>query len=326
MAEKGFYIGNVYIPNRVILAPMAGVTDVPYRVLCAEQGAGMNCMEMVSAKAIFYGNKGTEELLKIDDREGVVSLQLFGSDPQIISDMAQRIEDRPFSILDINMGCPVKKIVDNHEGSALMKNPTLAGKIIEEVVKKINKPVTVKFRKGYDEANVNAVSFAHVAQESGAAAVAVHGRTKTQMYAGKADWDIIRQVKEAVSIPVIGNGDVVDGPTAKRMMDETGCDAVMVGRAAQGDPWIFSRIGAFLDRGEMLEKASFPEVCEMIMRHAKMLVEEKGDHIGIREMRKHVAWYISGHRNAAEMRRSVNYVENIEELQGLIDRALSNGL
>ena len=214
-------IGNITLDNNIILAPMAGVSDLPFRLLCHEQGAGLVCMEMISAKAILYHNRNTESLLEIHPQEGPVSLQLFGSDPAIMADIAARIEDRPFQILDINMGCPVPKIVGNGEGSALMKNPLLAGQIIEAVVKAVGKPVTVKIRKGFDEEHVNAVEMAHVAQESGAAAVAVHGRTREQFYSGKADWDIIRQVKQAVSIPVIGNGDVVDGESALALLQQT---------------------------------------------------------------------------------------------------------
>ena len=235
-------IGNVTLENNLILAPMAGVTDLPFRLLCKEQGAGLLCMEMVSAKAILYKNRNTEELLTIDKRENPVSLQLFGSDPDIMSEIAKQIEDRPFDILDINMGCPVPKVVNNGDGSALMKNPKLAGEIIEKTARAIKKPVTVKIRKGFDEEHVNAVEMAHIAQESGAAAVAVHGRTRSQFYSGKADWDIIRQVKEAVSIPVIGNGDILTAADVIAMQKQTGCDGFMIARGAEGNPWIFAQI------------------------------------------------------------------------------------
>ena len=220
--RKTLKIGDVSLKNNLILAPMAGVTDLPFRLLCKEQGAGLLCMEMVSAKAIYFNNKNTEELLNIDDREPPVSLQLFGSDPDIISEMAKKIEDRPFSILDINMGCPVPKVAGNGEGSALMKNPKLVEEIVSKTAKAIKKPVTVKIRKGFDDAHVNAVEIARIAERAGAAAVAVHGRTREQYYSGKADWDIIRQVKEAVKIPVIGNGDVTSPESARQLMETTG--------------------------------------------------------------------------------------------------------
>ena len=263
-------IGNVTLENNLILAPMAGVTDLPFRLLCKEQGAGLLCMEMVSAKAILYKNKNTEELLTIDPRENPVSLQLFGSDPDIMAEIAKQIEERPFDILDINMGCPVPKVVNNGDGSALMKNPLLAGKIIEKVASAIEKPVTVKIRKGFDDEHVNAVEMAHIAQESGAAAVAVHGRTREQHYSGKADWDIIRQVKEAVSIPVIGNGDILKAEDVIAMKEQTGCDGFMIGRGAQGNPWIFSQILSYFKTGTYPEKPGFQEVTEMLLRHAKM--------------------------------------------------------
>lgn len=275
-------------------------------------------MEMVSAKAIYFRNKNTEELLSIDDREPPVSLQLFGSDPDIISEMAKRIEERPFSILDINMGCPVPKVAGNGEGSALMKNPKLVEEIVTKTVKAIHKPVTVKIRKGFDEEHVNAVEIAKIAESSGAAAVAVHGRTREQYYHGKADWDIIRQVKEAVSIPVIGNGDVTSPETAERMLCETGCDGIMIGRGAQGNPWIFHQILHWMETGEKEEKPSVEEVKQMILRHARLQAECKGVYTGIREMRKHVAWYTTGYPNSAKLRAKVNEVESLEELEDLI--------
>ena len=319
-------IGNVELSGQVILAPMAGVTDLPFRVLCTEQGAAMTCMEMVSAKAILYHNKNTEELMKIDPAEKCVSLQLFGSDPDIVSEMAKRIEDRPFAILDLNMGCPVPKVVNNHEGSALMKDPVLAGHIIEKTVRAIGKPVTVKIRKGFDEAHVNAVELAHIAQESGAAAVAVHGRTREQYYSGTADWEIIRQVKEAVHIPVIGNGDVTDGPSAKALLGQTGCDSVMVGRAARGNPWVFHQINTYLETGVSEEKPDYETVKQMMLRHAAMLLATKGEYIGIREMRKHVSWYTAGYPNSAGMRRKVNEMESYEQLQEFLDTYAVNGI
>lgn len=312
-------IGDVILKNNVILAPMAGVTDLPFRLLCKEQGAGLLCMEMVSAKAIYYNNKNTETLMQIEPEERPVSLQLFGSDPVIMSEMAKRIEDRPFDILDINMGCPVPKVVNNGEGSALMKNPGLVRKIVTSVSKAIKKPLTVKIRKGFDENNINAVEIAKIIEDSGAAAVAVHGRTRQQYYSGKADWDIIRQVKEAVSIPVIGNGDVDSPQKAKQLLEETGCDGIMVGRAAEGNPWIFREISHYLDTGELLPHPALEEVKEMILRHARLQLEYKGEYTGMREMRKHVAWYTAGFSHSARLRGAVNEIESMEQLMVLLD-------
>ncbi len=320
---KKLQIGNVTLPNNLILAPMAGVTDLPFRLLCKEQGAGLLCMEMVSAKAILYKNRNTEELLTIDPRETPVSLQLFGSAPDIISEMAKQIEERPFDILDINMGCPVPKVVNNGDGSALMKNPVLAGKIIEKTARAIKKPVTVKIRKGFDDAHINAVEMAHIAQESGAAAIAVHGRTREQFYSGKADWDIIRQVKEAVSIPVIGNGDIRTAEDVIAMEQQTGCDGFMIARGAEGNPWIFKQILHYFETGVALPKPSFAEVTEMLLRHAKMQMEFKGEYTGIREIRKHAAWYTAGYRNSSKLRGKINEVETFEELQALFEEVLS---
>lgn len=314
---KPLQIGSVTLENNLILAPMAGVTDLPFRLLCKEQGAGLLCMEMVSAKAILYKNRNTEELLNIDPKEVPVSLQLFGSDPDIIADMAKQIEERPFDILDINMGCPVPKIVNNGEGSALMKNPKLAGEIIEKTVKAIKKPVTVKIRKGFDDDHVNAVEMAKIAEAAGAAAVAVHGRTREQFYSGKADWDIIRQVKEAVSIPVIGNGDILCADDIRKMKEQTGCDGFMIARGAQGNPWIFRQILDEFKDGKAPVKPSLQEVSDMILRHARMMLEYKGEYIGIREIRKHAAWYTSGYPNSAKIRVRINEIETYEELEKL---------
>ena len=308
-------IGNVELENPYILAPMAGVTDLPFRLLCREQGAGLLCMEMVSAKAIQYNNKNTQALLEIHPKERPVSLQLFGSEPDTISEIAKRIEELPFAILDINMGCPVPKIVKNGEGSALMKNPKLVHEIVSKTVKAIQKPVTVKIRKGFDDTCINAVEIAKIIEASGAAAIAVHGRTREQYYSGKADWDIIRQVKEAVSIPVIGNGDVTDAVSAKKMMDKTGCDGIMIGRASRGNPWIFKEITQYLDTGILPERPTNEEVRNTILRHAALQLEFKGEYTGIREMRKHVAWYTAGYPHSAKLRRMVNEMETFTELE-----------
>lgn len=316
---KPLTIGNVTLKNNIILAPMAGVTDLPFRLLCSEQGVGLAGMEMVSAKAILYGNKNTEGLLAIHPEEGPVSLQLFGSDPKIVSEMAKRMEERPFAVLDINMGCPVPKIVNNGEGSALMREPKLAGEIIAATVKAINKPVTVKIRKGFDADHVNAVELAKIAEDAGAAAVAVHGRTREQFYSGEADWEIIARVKEAVSIPVIGNGDVTDGETAAGLLRKTGCDGVMIGRAARGNPWLFGQIAAYLEDGRKLPAPTTEEKKKMILRHAALQLEIKGEYTGVREMRKHLSWYTAGMPNSARLRQSVNLAERFEEIESLVE-------
>ena len=313
------HIGDVELNNNVVLGPMAGVCDLPFRLLCKEQGAGLVCTEMVSAKAIMYNNRNTKELLTTDERERPVSLQLFGSDPEIVSSQAARIEDLPFDILDLNMGCPVPKVVNNGEGSALMKKPELAARIAEACVKAISKPVTTKIRKGFDEDTITAVELAKRLEDAGVSAVIVHGRTRQEFYSGKADWDIIRRVKEAVSIPVIGSGDVTDGPTAKKMIDTTGVDGVMIARAARGNPWIFREVVHFLETGEELPKPSWEEKKEMILRHARMLSDFKGEYIAIREMRKHVSWYTAGMPGSAKLRGRINEMETMEALIALID-------
>lgn len=311
-------IGNVKLENPYILAPMAGVTDLPFRLLCKEQGAGLLCMEMISAKALQYKNKNTKTLLSIHPDEYPVSLQLFGSDAEIMSRMAQEIEELPFQILDINMGCPVPKVVKNGEGSALMNQPKLVYEIVSKIVKSIGKPVTVKIRKGFDEDHVNAVEIAKIIEEAGASAVAVHGRTREQYYSGRADWDIIRQVKEAVSIPVIGNGDVISAESAIALRTQTRCDGVMIGRGAQGNPWIFSELIQYEKTGSIPPRPDRAAIRDMMLRHARMQIEFKGDYLGIREMRKHVAWYTKGLKGSAKLRDDINKVETYKELFRLL--------
>ena len=311
-------IGEVSLSNPYILAPMAGVTDLPFRLRCKEQGAGLLCMEMISAKALLYKNKKTKTLLEIHPEESPVSLQLFGSDPEIVSEIARRIEHLPFQILDINMGCPVPKVVKNGEGSALMKQPKLVHEIVYRTVRAVKKPVTVKIRKGFDDASVNAVEIAKVVEDAGGSAVAVHARTREQYYSGKADWDIIRQVKEAVSIPVIGNGDVTSGEDARRMRETTGCDGVMIGRGAQGNPWIFAQLLEYEKTGAVPPRPDASTIRETMLRHARLQMEYKGDYIGIREMRKHTAWYTKGLKGSSRLRDEINRVESYDELETLL--------
>lgn len=317
-----FQIGQVMLENNVILAPMAGVTDLPFRLLCRQMGAGLVCMEMVSAKAIYYNNKNTDALMEIHPGEMPASLQLFGSDPEILGEMAKKIQEKPFAILDFNMGCPVPKVVNNGEGSALMKNPVLAGKIFERLVKNSEKPVTVKIRKGFDETSINAPEIARIAEECGIAAIAVHGRTREQYYSGHADWDIISRVKQTVKIPVIGNGDVTDAVSAKRMLDETGCDGVMIGRGAQGNPWIFREVTQYLATGKLPDKPTNEEKRQVILRHAALQMEYKGEYTAVRELRKHLAWYTTGLPNSARFRGMINEMETMRELTDAIEEIL----
>ena len=319
---KTLTIGNIELSNRYILAPMAGVTDLPFRILCKEQGAGLLCMEMISAKALRYNNRNTKALLEIDPKEYPVSLQLFGSEPDIMAEQAKRIEELPFQILDINMGCPVPKVVKNGEGAALMKNPGLVYDIVHKVSRAIEKPVTVKIRKGFDDDQVNAVEIAKIVEEAGGAAVAVHGRTREQYYSGCADWEIIRRVKDAVSIPVIGNGDVTSGQRALDMLEQTGCDGVMIGRGCQGNPWIFRELLEYEETGRIPERPSKSQIRDIMLRHARLQMEFKGDYLGIREMRKHVAWYTKGMEGSAKLRDEINKVENYEELEKLLAKRM----
>ncbi len=322
MKIRPLKIGNVIIDHPVILGPMAGVTDLPFRVLCHEQGAGLVCTEMVSAKAILYKNRNTQALMRTDPTEHPVSLQLFGSDPDSVSEAAAMIEDLPFEILDFNMGCPVPKVVNNMEGSALMKDPMRGAAIISAVVRKIRKPVTVKIRKGFNLDSVNAVEVAKRMEDAGVSAIAVHGRTREQYYSGEADWEIIRQVKNAVSIPVIGNGDVDSPRKAEKMMRETGVDGVMIARAARGNPWIFHQVIHYLETGEIISKAAPKEVYDIILRQMDLMVQYKGEYTGIREMRKHISWYTAGFPNSAFLRRRINEVDTGDEIRELLRETL----
>lgn len=311
-------IGDMVMDQPLVLGPMAGVTDLPFRLLCKEMGCDLMYTEMISAKALYYKNKNTLPLMATDPKEQPVGVQLFGSEPELMAEMAKTLEDKGFQFIDINMGCPVPKIVNNREGSALMKDPCLAGKIIETMAKAVSLPVTVKFRKGFNDDTVNAVEFARVAQESGAAMVAVHGRTREQFYSGKADWDIIRQVKEAVTIPVIGNGDVCDVDSYIRIKEETGCDGVMIGRAAKGNPWIFQQISTYKKTGERIGRPPLSEVIDMMMRHGQMMAEFKGETMGMREMRKHFAWYTQGYPGSSKLRAKGFELETLKDMENTL--------
>lgn len=315
-------IGNIEIENCLALGPMAGVTDLPFRLLCKEMGCNMLYTEMVSAKAILYKNKNTKELLNIDKNEHPVGVQLFGSDPDIMAQIAAQVEEGECDFIDINMGCPVPKIVNNGEGSALLKQPKLVEEILTKMVKAVNKPVTVKIRKGFENGTVYAVEIAKIAESCGVSAISVHGRTREQYYSGKADWDVIKDVKKAVKIPVIGNGDIFSAEDAKAMKEYTGCDGLMVARGARGNPWIFREIKEYLENGNVIDKPTINDIREMIIRHAKMLVNYKGEYTGIREMRKHIAWYTAGLPHSAELRRMCNQIETMENLVETVNAKL----
>ncbi len=312
-------IGNIELKNNVIMAPMAGITDTAYRVILEEMGVGLVSTEMVSAKGIFYNNKNNKLILQTAENEHPIAVQLFGSDPMIMTSMAERISDN-FDIIDVNMGCPVPKIVNNGEGSALMKNPEQAFRILEMMCRVLKKPVTVKFRKGFDDEHINAVEFARMAEQAGVSAITVHGRTRQQMYAGKADWEIIRRVREAVSIPVFGNGDIFTPEDAKRMIDETGCAGVAIARGAKGNPWLIRRTVHYLETGELLPEPSTEERKAMIIRHAELMVGYKSERLAIPEMRKHLAWYTAGLPGSAKLRAEMNSLNTLDELKAFIER------
>jgi putative TIM-barrel protein, nifR3 family len=317
MKLKDFKIGNINIEGGLCLGPMAGVSDLPFRRLCKEMGASLLVTEMVSAKAIYFKNKNTEPIMKIDKDEHPVALQLFGSDPDIIALIAAQIENRDFDIFDFNMGCPVPKIVNNGEGSALMKNPKLVEEILSKLVKSVKKPVTLKIRKGFSEDNINAVEIAKIAEASGVSAIAVHARTREQYYSGKADWSIIKAVKSAVDIPVIGNGDVTDGKSAEEMYEYTGCDGIMIARAARGNPWIFREIRDYFC-SKTVEKPAKGEVIDMILKHCRLQMEYDDEIMAVRKMRKHVAWYTHGMKGSSALRDRVNHIESYNELELLL--------
>jgi tRNA-dihydrouridine synthase B len=297
---------------------MAGITDLPFRLICKENGCGLVFAEMVSAKGLHYKDKNTNKLLKFHEDERPVAIQIFGCDPDIMAQSAKDVEKIGADIIDINMGCPTLKIVKNGDGAALMKNPDLVGRIISSVSESVDIPVTVKIRRGWDDESINACEIAKIAEQNGAKAITVHGRTREQFYSGEADWDIIRKVKETLNIPVIGNGDIKSAQDAEKMFDYTGCDGIMVGRAARGNPWIFKGIISFLEKGELLELPSPEERVTKAIEHTYMLMEYKGEYLGIKESRKHIAWYIKGLRNSSEIKDKVNRIERFEDMKKIL--------
>lgn len=319
-------IGNLNLDNRVFLSPMAGVTDLPFRLICKEQDCGMLYTEMVNAKALCYDDQNTKKMLKIEEEEHPVAIQIFGSDPEYMGGAAKILNSYPNEILDINMGCPAPKVVKNGDGSALLKNPELAAKVLKAVVGNSEKPVTLKIRKGWDDTCINAVEIAKIAEDCGISAIAIHGRTREQYYSGKADWDIIRQVKENVSIPVIGNGDVFEVEDAINMLNQTNCDAIMIGRGAQGNPWIFKRINHYMQTGEILPESTLEEKINTAKKHLKLAVEEHGEYVAVREMRKHIAWYLKGLRNSARVRDEINKIESYEEVVNKLESYMQDCL
>lgn len=310
-------IGNVRLKNNIFLAPMAGVTDKPYRLICEEMGCGLSYTEMVSAKGLYYKNENAKFLTDIDEKEDV-SLQIFGSDPFIMGEIAKRLNHSRAKIIDINMGCPMPKIVKNGDGSALMLHPEIAEKVIKAVVSNSNKPVTIKIRKGWDDTHINAVEFAQMAENAGVKAIAIHGRTRNQFYSGNADWSIIKKLKENVKIPVIGNGDITKPEDSKRMTDETGCDAIMIGRGAQGNPWIFKRIIHYFKTGEILREPTIKERIDMILKHLDMMISYKGEHVGVLEMRKHISWYLKGIHGAAKIKEQIFKMTDYRDIKNIL--------
>lgn len=312
------------VKNEVFLAPMAGVTDLPFRLICKELGCGLLYTEMINAKALCYDDQNTKKMLNILDEEHPVAVQIFGSEPEYMGRAAKILNDYPNEILDINMGCPAPKVIKNGDGSALMKNPKLAADVLTSVVKNSNKPVTLKIRKGWDDDSVNAVEIAKIAEDCGIDAIAVHGRTREQFYSGKADWDIIGQVKNVVSIPVIGNGDIVSVEDVVKIREMTNCDAVMIGRGAQGNPWIFKRIDHYLKTGEILPGPTKEDKINIAIKHMGLAVKEHGEYVAVREMRKHIGWYLKGMKNSARFRDMINKMESAQEVVDTLNMLLND--
>ena len=319
-------IGNVELKNKVSLSPMAGVTDLPFRLICKEQNCGMLYTEMINGKALCYDDENTKKMLKIEDEEHPVAVQIFGSDPEFMGRAAEIMNAYPNEILDINMGCPAPKVVKNGDGSALMRNPKLAEEVLKSVVKNSTKPVTLKIRKGWDDNSVNAVEIAKIAEASGISALAIHGRTREQYYSGKADWDIITEIKNAINIPVIGNGDVFTVEDARNMLDKTGCDAIMIGRGAQGNPWIFKRINHYMETGEILPEPTLEEKINTAVKHLNLAVREHGEYVAVREMRKHIAWYLKGLKGSAKVRDEINKITSYEEVVSRLNEYMEDAL
>ncbi|HBF4082724.1 tRNA dihydrouridine synthase DusB [Clostridioides difficile] len=319
-------IGNLELKNKVFLSPMAGVTDLPFRLICKEQGCGLLYTEMINGKALCYDDENTKKMLKIEEEEHPVAVQIFGSEPEFMGRSAEIMNDYSNEILDINMGCPAPKVVKNGDGSALMKNPKLAEEVLRAVVKNSKKPVTLKIRKGWDDNSVNAVEIAKIAEDCGISALAIHGRTREQFYSGKADWDIIAEIKKNLSIPVIGNGDVFTIEDSINMLDKTGCDAIMIGRGAQGNPWIFKRINHYMNTGEILPEPTLNEKISTAIKHLKLAVEEHGEYVAVREMRKHIAWYLKGLRNSAKLRDEINKIEDYQEVVSKLEYYMEDSL
>ncbi|WP_314729865.1 tRNA dihydrouridine synthase DusB [Peptostreptococcus stomatis] len=302
------------VENEVFLAPMAGVTDLPFRLICKELGCGLLYTEMINAKALCYDDKNTKKMLNILDEEHPVAVQIFGSEPEFMGKAAQILNDYPNEILDINMGCPAPKVVKNGDGSALMRNPKLAEQVLDQVVKNSKKPVTLKIRKGWDDNSVNALEIAKIAEDCGICAITIHGRTREQYYSGQADWDIIGEVKSQISIPVIGNGDVTSVEDAIRIKDHTGCDAIMIGRGAQGNPWIFKRIDHYMKTGQLLDPPSKDEKIDIAIKHMDLAIKEHGEYVAVREMRKHIGWYLKGMKHSARFRDQINHMVTAKEV------------
>jgi len=319
-------IGNVELGGRVFLAPMAGVTDLAFRLICKEKGCDLLYTEMINAKALCYDDDKTKKMLNIREEEHPVSVQIFGSDPNYMGRAADILNEYPNEILDINMGCPAPKVIKNGDGSALMRDPKLAGEVLKAVVKNSIKPVTLKIRKGWDDNSINALEIAKIAEDAGISAIAVHGRTREQYYSGVADWDIIKQVKEAVEVPVIGNGDVFDIKSAIKMLDKTGCDAIMIGRGSQGNPWIFSQINSYLENGIAIPEPSAEEKINTAIKHLNLALEEDGEYVAVREMRKHIAWYLKGLKNSARLRDEINKIESYDDVVLKLQRYLKDSL